>query len=55
MTTKRLVWQPRYTLTPAMARWLMEIEAARAVVEHAPLPPVVAAELRRRARVRSTH
>src|SRR5436853_185733 len=26
-------WQPRYTLTPAMARRLMEIEAARAVVE----------------------
>lgn len=33
----------------------MEIEAARAVVEHTPLPPAVEAELRRRARVRSTH
>jgi Fic family protein len=33
----------------------MEIEAARAVVEHTPLPPTVEAELRRRARLRSTH
>jgi Fic family protein len=33
----------------------MEIEAARAVVEHVSLPPAVQAELRRRARVRSTH
>lgn len=55
MTIDRPVWQPHYTLTPAIARWLMEIEAARVVVEHTPLPPVVAAELRRRARVRSTH
>lgn len=31
-------WQPRHTLTPAMARRLMEIEAARAVVEQIPLP-----------------
>lgn len=48
-------WQPRYTITPAIARRLMEIEAARAVVEHTPLPPAVEAELRRRARVRATH
>jgi len=33
----------------------MEIEAARAVVEHTPLPPAIEAELRHRARVRSTH
>ncbi len=25
-----IIWQPRYTLTSAMARGLMEIEAARA-------------------------
>jgi Fic family protein len=49
------IWQPRYTLTPAIARWLMEIEAARAVVENTPLPPAVETELRHRARVRSTH
>jgi Fic family protein len=48
-------WQPRYTLTPAMARHLMEIEAARAVVEQIPLPPAVQSELRNRARLRSTH
>lgn len=50
-----LVWLPRYTLTPTIARWLMEVEAARAVVEHTPLPPQVEAELRHRARLRSTH
>jgi Fic family protein len=33
----------------------MRIEAARAVVEHTPLPPAVEAQLRQRARVRSTH
>lgn len=53
--TTRPAWQPRYTLTPVIARSLMEIEAARAVVEHTPLPPAVEAELRHRARVRSTH
>jgi len=49
------LWQPRYTLTPAIARWLMEIEAVRAVVAHTPLPLQAEAELRRRARLRSTH
>lgn len=48
-------WEPRYTLTPAIARALMGVEAARAVVEHTPLPAVVQEELRRRARLRSTH
>lgn len=33
----------------------MQIEAARALVEHTPLPPAVEAELRQQARVRSTH
>lgn len=55
MSTTTSAWQPRYTLTPAIARGLMTIEAARAVVETTPLPPVVEAELRRRARVRSAH
>ena len=55
MTSQRFIWQPRYTITPAIARGLMEIEAARAVVENTPLPPAVEAELRHRARVRSTH
>jgi len=55
MTSTPSIWQPRYTITPAIARGLMEIEAARAVVENTPLPPTVEAELRHRARVRSTH
>src|SRR3954447_6418920 len=48
-------WQPRYTLTPDIARRLMEIEAARAVIEQIPLPPAVQSEIRNRARLRSTH
>jgi Fic family protein len=48
-------WQPRYTLTPAVVRHLMEIEGARAVVEQVALPAALESELRRRARVRSTH
>ncbi len=55
MNGEQPTWSPRYTITPAIARGLMEIEAARAVVEHTPLPPAAEAELRRRARVRSTH
>ena len=48
-------WQPNYTITPATASGLMEIEAVRAVLAQVPLPVAVQAELRRRARVRSTH
>ena len=48
-------WKPAYTITPKVARLLMEIEAARTEVEHTPLPPTVEAELRRQARVRATH
>jgi len=51
----RPTWQPRYTFSPAVVRALLEIEAARAVVDHTPFPPMVAEELRRRARIRSTH
>ncbi len=49
------IWQPRFTLAPAMARGLKEIEAARTVIAHVALPPAAQAELRRRARLRSTH
>ena len=48
-------WQPTYTITPTIASALMEIEAARAVVEHIPLSLAAQAELRYRARIRSTH
>jgi Fic family protein len=51
----RSVWKPRYTITPKAAGLLMQIAAARADVEHIPLPASVEAELRRQARVRSTH
>ncbi|HTG36092.1 MAG TPA: Fic family protein [Thermoanaerobaculia bacterium] len=49
------LWQPRYALTPSMARRLMEIEAARTVVEQVPLPPAIQSEMRNRARLRATH
>jgi Fic family protein len=55
MNSEQPAWSPRYTITPAIARSLMAIEAARAVVERTPLPPTAEAELRRRARLRSTH
>lgn len=55
MPTPAPTGQPCYTITPAIARGLMAVEAARAVVERTPLPPTAEAELRRRARVRSTH
>ena len=49
------VWNPSYTITPTVARLLMEIESACAEVGLTRLPPTVEAELRRQARVRSTH
>ena len=49
------IWSPRFTLTTAIARGLMQIEAARALVEHTPLPPSAQAELRAHARVRAVH
>ena len=48
-------WQPKYSITPQLARWLMEIESARTIVEHTPLPLAVEVELRQRARIRATH
>jgi hypothetical protein len=48
-------WKPLYTITPAIARSLMEIEAAKAVVEQMPLSPAIEAALRHKARIRSTH
>ncbi len=49
------LWQPNYTISPATASGLMEIEAARAVLAQVPLPVAVQAELCRRAALRSTH
>lgn len=55
MNKKIRLWEPVYTISPAIARALMEIEAAKAVVENTPLSPAIEAELRHQARVRSTH
>ena len=55
MIDSQAIWQPRYILTPAIARGLMTIEAAHAVVDRTPLSPLAEADLRRRARLRSTH
>lgn len=55
MNKQRNIWKPVYTINPAIARALMKIEAAQAVVENTPLSPAIEAELRHKARVRSTH
>src|ERR1035437_5317584 len=52
---KRQMWKPTYTISSIIARALMEIEAANTVVEHTPLSPAIEAELRHKARIRSTH
>jgi Fic family protein len=49
------IWKPLYAISPVIVRGLMEIEAAKAVVENAPLSPAVEAQLRHKARLRSTH
>ncbi len=48
-------WAPVFSITPKVAKGLLRIEAVRTEVAHIPLPPPVEAELRRQARVRSTH
>ena len=55
MSKPRLLWKPSYKITPLIAQCLMDIEAARAVVDHTPLTPAEEADLRNQARIRSTH
>lgn len=55
MNRRLPAWKPDYHLTASMARALIEISSARAVVENLPIPPTVREELRRKARVRATH
>lgn len=55
MNKKQTTWKPVYTISPSIARALMDIEAANAIVENTPLSPAVEAELCHKARVRSTH
>jgi hypothetical protein len=42
---KHTLWHPIYTVTPATATALMQIEADRTVVEQTPLPLAVREEL----------
>ena len=44
------IWHPTYTITPATAAALMQIEADRTVVEQTLLPLAVQEQLRCRAR-----
>src|SRR3990167_9084682 len=55
LNNKQRKWGPTYAISPKIAKALMEIEAAKAVVENTPLSPAIEAELRHKARVRSTH
>ena len=48
-------WTPKFAITPSIARGLMQIEAARALVDHTPLSPPAEAELRAHARVQAAH
>ena len=47
---KQTHWHPTYTITPATAAALMQIEADRTMVEQTPLTMTVREELRCRAR-----
>jgi Fic family protein len=55
MNKKTDIWKPVFTINAVIARALMDIEAAKAVVENTVLSPAVAAQLRHQARIRSTH
>jgi Fic family protein len=55
MMKKANIWEPVYKISPKVARALMDIASVKAIVERTALPLVVEAELRRAARVRSTH
>jgi len=50
-----VAWTPKFSITPAVARSLMQIEAARALVDRTPLSPAAEAELRAQARVHAAH
>ena len=55
MHKKHDIWRPVYQISPVVARALMDIEAAKTVVDNMPISPAIEAELRHKARVRSTH
>jgi CHAT domain-containing protein len=48
-------FEPKFTITPKLARALMRIEAAKQAIQDLPITPSVLATLRERARLFSTH
>jgi Fic family protein len=56
MATKQLgAFQPKFTITPAIANGLMRIEAVKQAIQTLPTAPRVLASLRETARLFSTH
>jgi hypothetical protein len=55
LTTKETGFQPAFTITSAIARGLMRIEAVKHAIEALPITPRVLANLRETARLYSTH
>src|ERR1035438_2041416 len=55
VTNKRSSFHPNFTITPAMAKGLMRIEAVRQAIRTLPITPRVLANLRETARLFSTH
>jgi Fic family protein len=52
---KKSQWTPIYSITSSIATALMQIEAAKIEITHLRFTPAIEAELRHKARVRSTH
>jgi len=55
MKQNRKGFSPQFAITPAMAQWLMQIEAVRRSIDALPITPRVLASLRETARLYSTH
>ena len=55
MKQNRKGFSPKYSITPAIAGWLMRIEAVRQSIDALPITPQVLASLRETARLFSTH
>ena len=55
MVAKNPGFQPVFSITPAIARGLMRIEAVKHAIEALPITPRVLANLRETARLYSTH
>ena len=52
---KSAIWSTDYSLTPKAGAALMEIAAAKTMVDSSPLPLPQVEEVRRRARLRAVH